>query len=261
MSAGQSPLPVQQTPSVPVEGQSVFARMLNVFIAPTKAFSDLTDKKTRWWVPWLVVSAVLMGYGYTAGSKVGFDQIAENRLQTMPKVAEMIDRLPADKKAEALQSQEKSAARGAYLQPISFLVIDLIVAGVLLATFTFGLGAKLKYATSLAVVTFSSLPAVFKFLIAIVSLFAGVQPDGFRFDNPIASNLGYLVDPAGSTFLYMFGSMMDVFAIWTLVLAVIGFSCVAKVKRSSAAFVIFGWYFVFALGMSGLVGVAMSMIK
>jgi hypothetical protein len=39
--------------------------------------------------------------------------------------------------------------------------------------------------------------------------------------------------------------------IWTLILTAIGFSCVSKVKRSTAMTIVFGWYIVFTLGSAG----------
>jgi hypothetical protein len=40
---------------------------------------------------------------------------------------------------------------------------------------------------------------------------------------------------------------LDVFGIWTLSLAAIGFTCVSKVKKGTAFGIVFGWYVVLAL--------------
>ncbi len=50
---------------------------------------------------------------------------------------------------------------------------------------------------------------------------------------------------------------VDLFTIWTLVLAGVGLACLAKVKRSTCLMVVFGWWAVWVLGISGL-GAAFS---
>jgi hypothetical protein len=78
--------------------------------------------------------------------------------------------------------------------------------------------------------------------------------EGFTFQNPVASNLGGLVDP-GSHFLYSIATSLDLFTIWTLVLAGIGYSCLTRVKRGACMAVVFGWWIVLVL-----VGAAISAV-
>ena len=73
----------------------------------------------------------------------------------------------------------------------------------------------------------------------------------FTFQNPIASNLSGLVDPS-SHFLYSLLVSIDVFTIWTLLLAGIAFSCLTKVTRGTCLAVVFGWWVVFILTLSGI---------
>ena len=75
-----------------------------------------------------------------------------------------------------------------------------VFAGVLFATLKFGASAEIKFKTLFALVIYSSLPGILKALLAIVSLLAGVAGDGFTFKNPVATNPGYFVDPAGIRF-------------------------------------------------------------
>ena len=83
------------------------------------------------------------------------------------------------------------------------------------------------------------------------SLMAGADPDSFALQNPAATNPGYFLSPGNSPFLYSLATALDVFMIWTLVLTAIGFTCVSKVKRSTALTIVFGWYIVFTLGSAG----------
>jgi hypothetical protein len=132
------------------------------------------------------------------------------------------------------------------------LIWNALIAAILFATFKFGAGADIKFKTSFAIVMYASLPFLLRSLLAMVSVEAGAAADSFTFQNPVASNPGYFLDPANGHFLYAIASSLDVFMIWTLILTAIGFSCTSKVKRSTAMLIVFGWYAVFALASSGL---------
>ncbi|HXY02282.1 MAG TPA: hypothetical protein VEI49_01840, partial [Terriglobales bacterium] len=139
-----------------------------------------------------------------------------------------------------------------YSYPIVILIWNLLIAAILFATFKFAASADIKFKTAVAIVMYSSLPLLVKTLLATVSVAAGAAADSFTFQNPVATNPGYFLNPADSHFLYSFATAMDIFMFWTLIVTAIGFSCVSKVKRSTALAIVFAWYFVFALGSSSL---------
>ena len=83
-------------------------------------------------------------------------------------------------------------------------------------------------------------------------MFAGVDPEGFNVNNPVATNPAYFMDRAANKFLYGMASGLDVIVIWTIVLMGIGFSCTSKVKRTTAIAIVAGWYVFWKLGTSAL---------
>jgi hypothetical protein len=96
-----------------------------------------------------------------------------------------------------------------------------------------------------------------KTLLSLISVAAGMSPDSFSFQNPIASNPGYFMSPAGNVFLYSVATGLDIFVIWTLVLTAIGFTCVSKVKSGTAYAIVFGWWAAFTL-LGAALGAAFS---
>jgi hypothetical protein len=60
------------------------------------------------------------------------------------------------------------------------------------------------------------------------------------------------MDPVANKFLYGMVSALDVFVIWSIVLMGIGFAANSRVKRGSAIGIIFAWYLVYKLIISGL---------
>jgi len=126
-----------------------------------------------------------------------------------------------------------------------------IIAAVLMATFNFGFGAEVKFKQAMAVSMYAFLPGIVKTLIAIAVVGLGAA-EGFTFQNPVASNLGGLIDPSSSHFLYSILSSIDIFNIWILILTGIGYSCITRVKRSTCMGVVFGWWAVAALIGAGI---------
>lgn len=237
--------PPEQTPLS--EGQ----RLLNTFFAPSKTFTDLR-RSASWWAPFLITALVSLLFVYVVDQKVGFEKVVENQLRTQPKQAERMERLPADQRAKQMERQVTITKIFSYAYTVFILGWYALVAAILLASFKFGAGADIQFKTIFALVIYAGLPGLLKALLAIVSLLAGVNTDSFTFQNPAATNPGYFIDAASSPALHAFLTSLDVFTIWTLVLAAIGVTCISKVKRGTAFGVVFGWFLVLVLIGVGL---------
>jgi hypothetical protein len=229
--------PPQLSPTPLSEGQ----RLADTFFAPSKIFTDLR-RNASWWAPFLITAIVSLLFVYVVDQKIGFRRVVENQLQTQPKQAERIERMPADQREPAMQKQTAITRLISYSFSILMLIWYLIVAAVLLATLKFGAGADVKYKTLLALVFYASLPGLLKSLLSIVSILAGVAGDGFTLQNPVATNPGYFVDKAAHPVLNSFLTPFDIFTIWVLALAAIGITCISKVTRGTAFAIVFGWF-------------------
>ena len=144
-----------------------------------------------------------------------------------------------------------------YIFPTFTLLIWLLIALFLWATFKVGVGANVSYGTSLGIVVYSGLPLSLKVVLATLSVLAGMNPESFSFQNPLASNPGYFMNPTDGVFMYSLATGLDIFMIWTLVLTAIGFTCVSKIKTGTAYAVVFGWWIVLTVA-GAAVGAAFS---
>lgn len=249
-------VPASPAPTPEPAPLSQGARIINTFIAPSKTFTDLR-RSAAWWAPFLLMVVVSTGLVYTAGQKIGFRKIMENQMQSQPKAQARLENLPADQREQQLVQGAKVTGIISYIFPLFTLMIWLLIALFLWATFKLAVGADVSYGKSLGIVVYSALPLILKTVLAVASVLAGINPDSFSFQNPIASNPGYFMNPADGVFLYGFASAVDVFMIWTLVLTAIGFTCVAKIKSGTAYAVVFGWWALLTLGFTAL-GAAFS---
>lgn len=248
MSAGAHPAPV---PAPAAEPQSIASRIINVFLAPTKVFSDL-NRKPGWIVPFLLIAISAVIFSAAVDTKIGFGKVTENQIKLNPKAAEQMEKASPEQRAQRMAVSEKVTKIISYGSPVLMLIVYCVIAAVMMGTLNFGMGAQVRYPVALAVVVYSSVPGILHALLAIVALFAGVDPDGFMIQNPVATNLAGLVDITAHPLVYGLLASLDIFKIWTLVLAGIGFACVTKVKRGSSMAAVFGWYFAFTLGSLGI---------
>jgi len=244
------PTPISAVPPEPAP-LSDGARLANTFLAPAKTFTDLR-RNASWWAPFLLLSVLSLGFVYVVDQKIGFRKVAENQIEASPRATQRMDQLSADQRNQALARQAAGTRYFLYGYPVIILLWNLIVATVLFATFKLATGSDVKFRTSYAIVMYASLPLLVKTILATISVTAGASPDSFSLQNPVATNPGYFLKPADSPFLYSVASAVDIFMIWTLIVTAIGFTCVSKVKRSTALTIVFGWYVAFTLISAGL---------
>lgn len=236
----------QSAPPALSEAQRVF----NAFVSPTATFADLR-RNSRWWVPWVLLGVVSIAFIATIDRKVGFDQVAHNAITNSSRV-EQIERLPPDQRAQRYASTARLMRIAAYASPLTGLVVYVIVAAILMATFRFGVGAQIGYKTSLAIVMYSTLPFVIYALLGIASLSLGVNPESFNLNNPVASNPAYFMDMASSKFFYSLATALDVFTLWSIVLMAVGFARNTRLRLATTLTVILSWFVAWKLLAAGL---------
>jgi hypothetical protein len=239
-----APLPAPD--SVPL---SEPARIINTFIAPSKTFSDLR-RNASWWAPWLLISVFALVFVYVMDRQVTFDQITRNEIAHSSR-ADQFDKLPADRQARQIRFTSNLIRYLSYGIPVTILFYFAITSLALWVTFKV-VGGNVTFKTAYAIVFYAALPGVIGSILGAIAMFAGVNPEGFNVNNPVATNPAYFMDPAGNKFLYGMASALDVIALWTIVLLGIGFSSNSKVKRSTAIILVAAWYLFWKLGAAAL---------
>jgi len=247
MSTTPAPAPDGSTSAVPAgEGLSESSRLINTFVAPSRTFTDI-NRNSSWWVPWLIMSIISLLFIYAIDQKVGFYRVADNQLKQTPKQMEQFEKLAPDQQAQQMDLRVKITKWASYGSPVFLLVFAVISAAVLMGSYNFGAGAQVGFGKSMSVVMYGYLPGIIKSVLATVALFAGMDPEGFQIQNPIATNPGFFFSPTDHPALYKLASAVDIFTIWSMVLIAIGFTCISKVKKGTSYAIVFGWYIVITL--------------
>lgn len=226
------------------------ARIVNTFIAPSKTFTDLR-RNASWWGPWLLISIFALIFVYSMDRQIGFEQINRNEIAHSSR-ADQFDKLSPDDQAKQLRISNAFVRYLSYGIPVMVLLYLAIITLVLWATFKFATGADLSFKTAYAIIFYAGLPGIIGSILGTISMFAGVNPEGFNVNNPVATNPAYFMDRGGNKFLYTMASGLDVLVIWSIVLMGIGFACTSKVKRSTAIGVVAGWYVFWKLVIAAL---------
>jgi hypothetical protein len=249
MAAAPLP-PLSENVSAPETPLSEGARIIDTFIAPSKTFTDLR-RNASWWGPWLLISIFSLLFVYSMDRQIGFDQISRNEIAHSAR-ADQFDKLPADQQAQRIRLSSTIVRFVSYGNPVMVLLYFALMTAVLWATFKFAAGAEISYKTAYAIVFYASLPSIIGAILGTISMFAGVDPEGFNVNNPVATNPAYFMDRSGNKFLYGMASSLNVLVIWSIVLMGIGFACNSKVKRSTAIAIVAGWYLFWKLGGAAL---------
>ena len=237
---------------VVVEGQaggaglSEMERVVDTFIAPSKTFTDIL-RSSSWWLPFVIGSILGLAFAYVILNKVGLPTLVDGVIHHSKMLEDQINSATPDVAAK-IRDRIGTNFKFSYAAPVIGLLIGLLCSGVLLGTANFIFGGKAKYKQMLAVWFYATLPLVLFNLLVIVSAYTGLAGDSFDINNALGTNIGYYLS-GGDTphWLVTLLSSVDVFAIWIAVLLTIGVSIVAGIKRSSAAIVVFGWWFLFVM--------------
>lgn len=241
-------IPASPIPPPAPEALSQGARIVDTFIAPSKTFTDLR-RSAQWWAPFLLITILGWGLVYVAEQKIGLQKIVENGLQARPKAEAAYEKATPEQRA----AQIKISGVAYYvIIPAFLLIIWVIMAGLQFGTLKVVANADISYGKTFAVLVYAALPLVLKNVLAIASLLAGVNPDGFNLSNPLATNPAYFMNPADHPFFYFIGTQLDAFLLWTLVLTAIGFATTGKAKIGTAFAIVIGWWAVITLAFAAV---------
>src|SRR3974390_1078869 len=245
-------LPASPAPNPEPAPLSEGARIINTFIAPSKTFTDLR-RSAAWWAPLILIAIFSTAFLFTIGKQIGYEQVTKHQIEQSPKRSEQFDKLPADQQAAQIKFSVMIFKVLTYGSPFMIMFFSLISTAVLWATFKVAAGCETTFGQAYAIGMYAGLPGIIGAILGIVSLFSGVNPEGFDINNPVGTNLAYYLDPETTgKFLRGMASSIDIFLIWTIVLLGIGYACTSKVKRSTAIMIVAGWYLLYKLVGSAL---------
>jgi len=172
--------PPPPTLVAPVEpSMSTGATLLNIFIAPARAFASFRDVTTftpaliRFLPAAAIIIVATLGYGALYQARIGSETIARASFAATPKTAN----LPRDQKERAIRASQEPAVRAVTTAMGFGFSLGFVLASMPLGALIYWLGAmlfkgRLKYMQALLVWTYATLPVtVLWFLANTITLF------------------------------------------------------------------------------------------
>ena len=228
-------------------GLSQVERVVDTFVAPTKTFTDIR-RNASWWLPFLLGIIVSLVFVVSIDRQIGFEEVAQANINRSAQAQERMSSLTDAQRQQSMHVIATSTKVVSYADPAIALIFALIAAGILTMSFNFGLGAKADYKQYLAIWFYAGLPFLIKFLLAAISIFAGVSAEHFDINNPVGTNVGWYLTSDSPLWVRTLLSSADIFTVWVVLLLILGCTTVARVKRGSAAIVVIGWWVLIVLG-------------
>jgi hypothetical protein len=236
-------------------GLTQIQRILYIFTAPSKTFTDIL-RNTTWWLPFLLSAILSYGFIFVMVSHVGWDKLTENGVKQNPKAAEQMASMPAEQRAQAMKFSMVVTKAITYSVPVIGLIFATLAALVLWGTINFGFGGSSTFGQVFAVWIYGTLPLALQGILGIITMFAGMDPDSFNPQNPVGSNIGYYLSNEVPKWLTTFATSIDIFLIWAMILVGIGLAIVGKVKRSAGLTAVFGWWLLLLIVRMGIAAVS-----
>ena len=232
------PAPESQAPI------SHFGRLIGVFVSPKQTFASIAERPS-WLAPLLLMVILGTCVGGLLNTKMNWGEYIRHKAEESPRFAQLSE----EQKDQALAGQIKFWSAFSYgiavvVVPLSALCFSLIYWG----AFNLFCGAGLRYGSAFGITTHAFLPTAIANILALIILplksYGDVDPE-----NIVATSLkAYLPDGAPKP-LAALGSSLELFWIWFLVLAAIGFAAAnpKKIKPGGSFGIVFGLWAIWVL--------------
>jgi hypothetical protein len=204
--------------------QSEVSRIVNVFIDPKKAFSDIVARP-GWIVPVVLMMVAAVAFVFLFSSHIGW----ESAMRKMDETNTRMQQMDPQARENVIQQQVKFAPIFGYVFGAGGVPIYvLIVAGVTLLMCKM-MGAALDFKHMFAITAYGMLPGLIFTVLAIAVMFLK-SPDDFNLQNPLFFNIGAFLEPPPNTgkFIYSLASSIDLFSFWDMALLATGISVAVK---------------------------------
>jgi len=226
---------------------NVFARMWNVFVAPSSAF-EAVRTKPKWIVPAIIIILISIGTTYFLSPYIAEVSKAA-AIRQMEKMG--ADEETVNRQVERIQNRP---AYLAYIQPVVNSLLGFFVgAAILLFLCNIVMGVKVKYAQMLGVQVYTSLIIMLGGLVKLPVMLAKENID------VSFSLMSFLPTPEVKSFLFRYAEQVtELFNVWSVIVLIIALATVMQVKVKKVwpvmAIVSLLWFAVlaFSLKLSGI---------
>jgi hypothetical protein len=227
-----------ETATPPPPKPNSIARIIGVFATPGETLPEIA-RRPDILVPLAILLVISLFGGIVMAQKVDFASVAREATAGQP---------TRDMSPKQLEAQETARhwmvaiwRVSAYCAPVFSAISLVILAAILLAAFKL-MGGEGEFLQALSVTIYAWYPLLIKGVLALIVLISRKTITLHDIENPVMSNLAFLVNAKQHPIAAAFLGNFDLFSLWTMVLLIIGFAAISGFSRAkSAAIVISLW--------------------
>lgn len=230
---------------------SAIGRMTGVLFSPKATFEDIAAKP-GFVLPIAIIVVLTLAIVAVFGQRVGWRTFMEQQFAKSPQTAN----LSAEEKEQRMSTAVKIAPIIGYVQAvIAVPIAALIIGAVLMGVFNLIAGARVTFAQSLGIVSYSWVPGIIGGVIGLILLFIKA-PETIDLEHLVAADVGAFLSGDSPKWLMSLCSSLNLFTFWEIVLMGIGFSAASpkKVSIGKGITIIAACWALYVLAKVGWVG-------
>lgn len=214
--------PPQEKPSNP------FSRMVGVLFSPGSTFAEIA-RKPDWVVPALVIIAVFLVAAIVTIPRLDFETMSRQAMEA--------------KHISGAQMEQGLRIGIAIAKGIQYSIPILLIGILAVAALLYWLGVRLlggeaTYQQVFSVVLYGFMPVVVRQLVKIPIVLTKHDLDPRAAETVVRSSPAFLVSFKSDPILFTLLSRLDLFAIWSLILIVIGLAAASRLSKAKTAGVV-----------------------
>jgi len=237
-------------PAAPQEPKpNSFSRLAGVFFSPGETFASIV-RRPDFVVPLVIIMLISLLSGVLIAEKVDFKLLIRDQIESSPNAS----RIPADMKEKQISIGAGFAKALTFFAPITSVVGLVIFAAIFFAAFKI-FGGEGDFLQAFSITAYAWMPNMIKAILTLIPVLTKKSLTMYTLQNPIASNLGYFIDPKAHPIEAAFLGSFDLFTIWTLILLIIGFAAMSRFSRAKSAVILLSLWAIkilFSVGMGAL---------
>jgi hypothetical protein len=229
MTISETPASAPPPPAAPGPKPSGFQRIIGVLISPNETFASIA-RQPDFLAPLLIILILAAIGGFIFAQRVDMTAPAREAMEERGNMSEA-------QMESALKITAMVSKIIAYGSPLISLISLVIIAAVLLLAFRM-MGGEGTFKQAFSVTLYAWMPLVIFYIVMDVIIASKTGITVLDLPTLVMSNPAFLVTMKEHPLLFALLAAIDIFAIWSLVLFIFGFSYVAGFSKSKSATVV-----------------------
>ena len=209
---------------------SSFGRLLGALVSPGKTFRSIAERPT-WAVALVTLLLASAAVGFVAGQRTDYRDVITASVKDSGR------EVPVEQLDRQVEMMQKA---GPYLSalgaPLAIAFFSLVIALLYWIIFKL-LGGDFSYKSALSVTLHAGMPSLVSLLLSLPVILSRstLGYNDLKAGTFLQSNLSFLAPPDAKAWVTALYASADFFALWSLVLSIIGYRALSRLSTQAVA--------------------------